>query len=89
MGKLKRNKKEKPPEFLMIKKSCLIRSKIFGFQDISFVSQKIKSKRTVMLLSSMHDSIEKDAETKKLLKILDYKRTNYSIDSIDQLYSIA
>lgn len=85
LGTLKKNKRELPAEFLP-HKNREVKSSIFGFQkDLTIVSHVPKKNKSVILVSTMHDSGEIDQETKKPEIILDYNATKGAVDTFDQM----
>lgn len=87
LGTMKRNKREIPPEFIT-EKNRLVGSSLSGFQnDMSLVSYVTKKKKCVIILSTMHDTMEIDPDTHKPEPIMDYNSTKGGVDSVDQMCS--
>lgn len=92
LGTLRKNKREIPPEFLAQKNQTIGISK-FGFQkNKTVVSYSTKKNRSVILLSTMHDTAEVDPDTGKPIIILDYNKTKGGVDTVDKMvatYSVS
>lgn len=87
LGTMKRNKREIPPEFIS-EKNRQVGSSLSGFQnDMSLVSYVTKKKKCVIILSTMHDTMEIDPDTHKPEPIMDYNSTKGGVDSVDQMCS--
>ncbi|KAJ8932105.1 hypothetical protein NQ318_022242 [Aromia moschata] len=92
VGTLKKNKREIPPEF-QPQKQRVVESSLFGFQKekklVSYVPRKNKS---VILLSTLHDSDDIDPDSRKPQIILDYNATKGGVDTVDKMcaaYSVS
>lgn len=87
LGTLKRNKREVPLEFIL-DKNRMPGTSITGYQyDKTLVSYVTKKKKVVLLLSTMHDSIELDENTQNPVQILDYNSTKGGVDTVDLMCS--
>ncbi|KAL4101127.1 hypothetical protein QTP88_021147 [Uroleucon formosanum] len=87
LGTMKRNKREIPPEFIS-EKNRQVGSSLSGFQnDMSLTSYVTKKKKCVIILSTMHDTVDIDPDTHKPETILDYNSTKGGVDSVDQMCS--
>lgn len=88
VGTIKKNKKEIPAEFQPAR-NRQVGSVLYGFTKyytlLSYVSKKNKA---VLLLSSMHHSIETDHFTKKPEIIAFYNNTKGGVDAMDQKCSV-
>ncbi|HGJ5890475.1 MAG TPA: hypothetical protein ACHBZA_03745, partial [Arsenophonus apicola] len=87
IGMIRKNKKEIPPQFLPHKERQE-GTTIFGFQkDMTLVSYCPRRNKAVLLLSTMHQSLDIDAETQKPQIILDYNATKGAVDTVDRMCS--
>lgn len=87
LGTMKRNKREIPPEFIS-EKNRQVGSSLSGFQnDMSLTSYVTKKKKCVIILSTMHDTVDIDPDTHKPETIMDYNSTKGGVDSVDQMCS--
>jgi len=87
LGTMKRNKREIPPEFIS-EKNRQVGSSLSGFQnDMSLISYVTKKKKCVIILSTMHDTVDIDPDTHKPETIIDYNSTKGGVDSVDQMCS--
>lgn len=85
IGTIKKNKREIPPEFLP-NKTKQTKSSLFGFQkNCTLVSYVPKKNKSVILISTMHDTADIDETTGKPTIILDYNSTKGGVDTIDQM----
>ncbi|XP_035210004.1 uncharacterized protein LOC118184445 isoform X2 [Stegodyphus dumicola] len=81
-------KKEIPKDFLLCK-SRKENSTLYGFtKDITLISFVPKKRRAVVLMSSLHHSIETDSETQKPEIIGFYNRTKGGVDALDEKCSV-
>ncbi|CAI6377248.1 unnamed protein product [Macrosiphum euphorbiae] len=87
---MKRNKREIPPEFIS-EKNRQVGSSLSGFQnDMSLTScdeekKIVPPKKWVIILSTMHDTVDIDPDTHKPETIMDYNSTKGGVDSVDQM----
>lgn len=85
IGTLKKNKRELPVEFMPAKKR-IVGSSLFGFQkDTTIVSYVPKIKKSVILISTMHDDSAINPETNKPEIIMDYNATKGGVDTVDKM----
>lgn len=71
--------KKNPPEFFP-SKSHIVEASLFGFQeDTTMVSYVPKKIRSVILLSTMHNTVDIDEVTKKVEIIMSYNRTKCGV----------
>lgn len=84
VGTLRKNKAEIPIEFLP-NRSRADQSADYGFtSDMTLLSFVPKKSKAVILISSMHHSIETDTETQKPEIIAFYNSTKGGVDALDQ-----
>jgi hypothetical protein len=95
VGTIRKNKREIPPEF-QANSSKEPNSSMFEFQkDMTLVSYIPKKKRSVILISSMHDNDAIDETTASLMKpeiITFYNQNKFGVDVVDQMcesYNVA
>jgi hypothetical protein len=85
VGTLKKNENEIPVEFLP-NKNKKVNLSMFGFQkQVTLASFTPKKNKSVGLLSTMHNDISVDTETKKPELIHVYNSTKGGVDTVDQL----
>ncbi|XP_015121722.1 piggyBac transposable element-derived protein 4-like [Diachasma alloeum] len=88
VGTLKRNKREIPPVFIDTKKQVLYSSKIGHSNGKVLVSYKAKKNKTVLMISSMHDTCHIDPATGNRMKpdvIMYYNSTKAGVDIVDKM----
>lgn len=84
----KKTKKEVPAEFQPAR-NRQVGSSLYGFtKDYTLLSYVTKKNKAVLLLSSMHHSIETDPFTEKPEIIAFYNNTKGGVDSMDQKCSV-
>ncbi|XP_066946066.1 piggyBac transposable element-derived protein 4-like [Macrobrachium rosenbergii] len=97
VGTLRKNKREIPPEFLVIKNRPPVDS-MFGFGDnltlVSYIPKSRNKKKNVVLVSSMHHDAKIDEATgdKKPEIITFYNSTKGGVDVVDMMmdkYSVS
>lgn len=85
----KKNKKEIPPEFLPHKNKA-VSSSIFGFQKDKMLTSYVPRKnKTVILLSTMHETGNFDNFTKKPEIITNYNSTKGGVDKMCATYTVS
>lgn len=88
VGTLKKNKREIPKEF-QPSKTRDVGTTLYGFTNqITMLSHVPKKRKAVLLVSSMHHSIETDETTGKPEIIAYYNSTKGGVDDIDKKCSI-
>jgi hypothetical protein len=87
LGTVRKNKRELPAALLPSKRPE--QQSLFAFTtDTAIVSYSPKKNKTVVLLSTMHNSEEVDDSNKrKPVMILDYNATKGAVDAFDQCIS--
>lgn len=84
VGTLKKNKKEIPKEFLA-KKSRSVSTTMYGFtKHTTIISHVPKKNKAVILISSMHHSVNDTTDSGKPEIIEFYNGTKGAVDSLDQ-----
>lgn len=85
IGTIRSNKQEIPAEFKH-NSSRPVGTSLFGFhENLTLVSYKPKSQKTVLLLSTMHDKPSVDAVSGKPVIIQSYNETKGAVDTFDQM----
>lgn len=86
LGTVRQNRKELPRKLLPKKRDAY--ESMFAFTpDTTLVSYAPRTNKTVVLLSTMHNTIAVDehVESKKPYMVLDYNSTKGAVDSFDQM----
>jgi hypothetical protein len=85
IGTLRKNKKEIPTAFLT-NKNRVVDSSLFGFNDqLTLISYVPKKNKCVIILSTAHNKIEINTDTKKPEAVLYYNKTKGGVDTVDHL----
>nr|CAH7750575.1 unnamed protein product [Callosobruchus chinensis] len=85
LGTLRQNKREIPPEMLHLKGREVGSSRFCFDQEKTLVSYKTKKKKSVLVLSTMHEGAVVCPTTKKPEIILHYNQTKGGVDTFDQM----
>ena len=86
LGTVRKTRKELPSEFVLKKRTAI--ESVFAFtEDTTLVSYAPKTNKTVVLLSTMHNTeeINTKSEKKKPQMILDYNAIKGAVDTFDKI----
>ena len=84
LGTLRKNKKEIPPEFVVLDKSQTIQHKV-GYRDkMTLLQYSNKKEKMVLMLSTAHKRMKIDINGKPNL-INEYNSSKFGVDVVDQM----